>query len=57
MAEVNQVIPHQANGRMAEHLGPFLGIEQGRIFVNAQRVDNTGSAAIWLAIAELRTKP
>ena len=52
---VDHVIPHQANGRMAELLGPFLGIEPTRVFVNAGRLGNTGSAAIWLALAELRT--
>jgi 3-oxoacyl-[acyl-carrier-protein] synthase-3 len=51
----DRVIPHQANGRMAEILGPFLGIEPGRVFVNADRLGNTGSAAIWLALAELRS--
>jgi 3-oxoacyl-[acyl-carrier-protein] synthase-3 len=39
---------------MAELLSPFLGIEPGRVFVNAERLGNTGSAAIWLALAELR---
>jgi len=52
---VEHVIPHQANGRMAELLGPFLGIEPDRVFVNAGRLGNTGSAAVWLALAELRT--
>ncbi len=51
----DRVIPHQANGRMAEVLGPFLGIEARRVFVNADRLGNTGSAAIWLALAELRS--
>jgi 3-oxoacyl-[acyl-carrier-protein] synthase-3 len=51
---VDYLIPHQANGRMAELLSPFLGIEPGRVFVNAERLGNTGSAAIWLALAELR---
>ena len=50
---VDYVIPHQANGRMAELLGPFLGIESSRVFVNANRLGNTGSAAVWLALAEL----
>jgi 3-oxoacyl-[acyl-carrier-protein] synthase-3 len=50
------VIPHQANGRMAELLGPCLGIAPARVFVNAHRVGNTGSAAIWLALAELRSR-
>jgi 3-oxoacyl-[acyl-carrier-protein] synthase-3 len=52
---VDHLIPHQANGRMAELLGPFLGIEPQRVFVNARRLGNTGSAAIWLALAELRS--
>ncbi len=52
---VDYVIPHQANGRMAEVLSPFLGIERKRIFVNAERLGNTGSAAVWLALAELRS--
>jgi 3-oxoacyl-[acyl-carrier-protein] synthase-3 len=52
---VEHVIPHQANGRMAELLGPFLGTEPDRVFVNAGRLGNTGSAAVWLALAELRT--
>ncbi|HET9470191.1 MAG TPA: 3-oxoacyl-[acyl-carrier-protein] synthase III C-terminal domain-containing protein, partial [Usitatibacter sp.] len=51
---VDRVIPHQANGHLAELLGPYLGIEPRRVFVNADRVGNTGSAAIWLALAELR---
>ena len=51
----DRVIPHQANGRMADVLGPFLGIEARRVFVNADRLGNTGSAAIWLALAELRS--
>ena len=51
----DRVIPHQANGRMAEVLGPLLGIEAMRVFVNADRLGNTGSAAIWLALAELRS--
>jgi 3-oxoacyl-[acyl-carrier-protein] synthase-3 len=41
---------------MAELLGPFLGIEPSRVFVNADRLGNTGSAAVWLALAELRSR-
>ncbi len=51
---VDRVIPHQANGHLAQLLGPYLGIEPRRVFVNADHVGNTGSAAIWLALAELR---
>jgi 3-oxoacyl-[acyl-carrier-protein] synthase-3 len=39
---------------MAELFGSFLGIEPSRVFVNADRLGNTGSAAVWLALAELR---
>jgi len=52
---MNRIIPHQANGRMDELLGSFLGIEPARVFVNADRLGNTGSAAIRLALAELRS--
>ena len=52
----NYVIPHQANGRMAELLAPQLGIPPHRVFVNAHRLGNTGSAAVWLAFAELRSR-
>ncbi len=54
--EVDYFIPHQANGRMAELLSCELGLEVHRIFVNAARVGNTGSAAIWLAFHELRAR-
>jgi 3-oxoacyl-[acyl-carrier-protein] synthase-3 len=53
---VDHVVPHQANGRMAEMLAPFLGVEQSHVFVNADSLGNTGSAAIWLALAELRSR-
>jgi 3-oxoacyl-[acyl-carrier-protein] synthase-3 len=33
-----------------------LGIELERLFVNAETLGNTGSAAIWLALAELRKR-
>jgi 3-oxoacyl-[acyl-carrier-protein] synthase-3 len=54
--DVTYVIPHQANGRMAELLAPLLGVSPRRVFVNANRLGNTGSAAIWLAFAELRRR-
>jgi 3-oxoacyl-[acyl-carrier-protein] synthase-3 len=51
---VDYLIPHQANGRMAQLLATETGVDARRVFVNADRVGNTGSAAIWLALAELR---
>jgi 3-oxoacyl-[acyl-carrier-protein] synthase-3 len=51
---VTHVVPHQANGRMASVVARQLRIEPRRVFVNGDRVGNTGSAAMWLALAELR---
>jgi len=49
-------IPHQANGCLPGVLASRLGLEEPRVFINADRIGNTGSAAIWLALAELRTR-
>lgn len=54
VAAVDHVVPHQANARMAPLLAALLGVPAERVYVNAQRVGNTGSAAIWIALAELR---
>jgi 3-oxoacyl-[acyl-carrier-protein] synthase-3 len=51
---VDRIIPHQANGRMDVLLADALGVSRERVFVNADRIGNTGSAAIWLALNELR---
>jgi 3-oxoacyl-[acyl-carrier-protein] synthase-3 len=56
VADVDYVVPHQANGRMAEALAARTSLPAGRVFVNADRVGNTGSAAIWIALAELRAQ-
>jgi 3-oxoacyl-[acyl-carrier-protein] synthase-3 len=48
------VLPHQANGRMDAILAGPLGLAPERIIVTADRLGNTGSAAIWLALAQLR---
>ena len=48
------ILPHQANGRMAMILAAPLGVAPERIVVTADRLGNTGSAAIWLALAQLR---
>jgi len=53
---VDYFIPHQANGRMASLLAARIGLDETRIFVNADRIGNTGSAAVWLALAELRAR-
>jgi 3-oxoacyl-[acyl-carrier-protein] synthase-3 len=50
---ISHVLPHQANGRMDQLLAAHLP-SSARVIVHADRVGNTGSAAIWLALAEAR---
>ncbi len=50
----DRVVPHQVNGRIGDHVARHFGIPVSRTFANAGRIGNTGSAAIWLALAELR---
>jgi 3-oxoacyl-[acyl-carrier-protein] synthase III len=56
LPNVDYVIPHQANGRINFIAAQHLGIASHRVFANAAYLGNTGSAAIWLAFDELRSK-
>jgi 3-oxoacyl-[acyl-carrier-protein] synthase III len=51
---VDTIVPHQVSGSIRAQMADHLGVDRDRIFGNADRVGNTGSAAIWLALAELR---
>lgn len=51
---VDLVVPHQASGRIGARLAAHLAIPAARFFVNANRLGNTGSAAMWIALAEAR---
>ncbi len=51
---VDTIIPHQVSGSIRAQIAGHLGVDRERVFGNADRVGNTGSAAIWLALAELR---
>jgi 3-oxoacyl-[acyl-carrier-protein] synthase-3 len=48
------ILPHQANGRMNSILAGPLDMAPERIIVSADRTGNTGSAAIWLTLAQTR---
>jgi 3-oxoacyl-[acyl-carrier-protein] synthase III len=48
------IVPHQVSGSIRAQMADHLGVDRDRVFGNADRVGNTGSAAIWLALAELR---
>ena len=55
LGAVSHVLPHQANGRMDRLLAAELPAGT-RVIVHADRVGNTGSAAIWLALDEARRR-
>ena len=50
--EVDWVIPHQANIRIVDSLTRRLGIEASRVLVNLDRVANTSTASIPIALDE-----
>jgi 3-oxoacyl-[acyl-carrier-protein] synthase-3 len=50
--EVDWVIPHQANLRIIDSLAHRLGIEPERVVVNLDRVANTSTASIPIALDE-----
>lgn len=52
--EFRLILPHQVNGRIGALLGAAFGIEPERFYVNAHQVGNLGSAAIWVALHQLR---
>ena len=56
LASIDTVVPHQVSGNIAAQIATHLQIDRTRVFGNADRVGNTGSAAIWLALAELRAR-
>jgi 3-oxoacyl-[acyl-carrier-protein] synthase III len=51
---VDVIVPHQVSGSIRAQIARHLGVDCDKVFGNADRVGNTGSAAIWLALAELR---
>jgi 3-oxoacyl-[acyl-carrier-protein] synthase III len=53
LTKMHYVLPHQANGRMDSLLAPHLPADTS-VIVHADRVGNTGSAAIWLALDQAR---
>ena len=54
LSDVDWVLPHQANGRMAEILSPLIGFPAERIVVDGDVVGNLGSASIWVAFDRFR---
>ncbi len=54
LADVDVLLPHQANLRIIEAVGDRLGFEKDRVFVNVDRYGNTSAASVPLALSEAR---
>lgn len=52
----DHIIPHQVSGRIGTLVAAHLGLDAAQMRVSADRYGNTGSAAIWLALAQLRQR-
>jgi 3-oxoacyl-[acyl-carrier-protein] synthase-3 len=51
-ADVDVLIPHQANWRIIDAVGRKLEIPQERVFANVERYGNTSAASVPVAISE-----
>lgn len=47
------ILPHQANGLMAKYISKGLGVPKEKVVVDADKVGNMGSAAIWYSFDQL----
>lgn len=54
ISALSSILPHQVNGRIGAWLAEAFRLPLERFFVNADHVGNLGSAAIWVALHELR---
>ncbi|NJB68986.1 3-oxoacyl-[acyl-carrier-protein] synthase-3 [Desulfobaculum xiamenense] len=52
IADVDWLVPHQANSRIIEAVGKKLEIPTERVFVNVDRYGNTSAASVGIALAE-----
>jgi 3-oxoacyl-[acyl-carrier-protein] synthase-3 len=53
-SDVDFVVPHQANLRIIEGVRTRLGISEEKVMINIDRVGNTSSASIPIALCEAR---
>ncbi len=52
VADVDLMIPHQANGRIIDAVGRRLGVDPAKVFVNVQRYGNMSAATVPVALTE-----
>ena len=51
--DIDHYIPHQANRRIIEAVGSRLGLKPEQVYLNIDRVGNTSSASIPIALDEV----
>jgi 3-oxoacyl-[acyl-carrier-protein] synthase III len=54
--QVDLFVPHQANKRIVDAVGDRLGLSADKVFMNLERMGNTSSASIPLALGEARDR-
>jgi 3-oxoacyl-[acyl-carrier-protein] synthase-3 len=54
LADVDLIIPHQANRRIIDAIGDRLGVPAEKVFANIDRFGNTSAASIPIAYDEAR---
>ncbi|MFQ5635641.1 MAG: 3-oxoacyl-ACP synthase III family protein [Gammaproteobacteria bacterium] len=52
VADVDLMIPHQANGRIIDAAGHRLGLPAEKVYVNVDRFGNTSAASVPIALSE-----
>jgi 3-oxoacyl-[acyl-carrier-protein] synthase-3 len=51
-ADLNMLIPHQANLRIAQYVQQKLGLRDDQVFNNIQKYGNTTAASVPIALCE-----
>ena len=51
---IDWVLPHQASGRLGPYLATALGFPVDRVWIDADRIGNLGSASIWVSLDRAR---
>lgn len=51
-ADINLLIPHQANLRITQYVGQKMGLSADKVYSNIQRYGNTTAASVPLALSE-----
>lgn len=56
LEEIKYIVPHQANSRIISSAAKRLGIEKEKFYVNLDKVGNTSSASVPIALNEMYEK-